>query len=95
MKAILFVDNEAVCAALTNGAAKNKVALMLVFVMWSLAAQYCIALGAERVPSEVNPAYLRSRGKELSFKTEPRVDLVTATKLFAMCDLSRMLQRTD
>ena len=50
MKAILFVDTDAACAALTKGSAKNTVALMLVFTMWPLAAQYGKAIRARRVP---------------------------------------------
>ena len=49
-EAFLPVSNEAACTALTKGAAKNKVASMLVFTMWSLLAQYDVAIWTGRVP---------------------------------------------
>ena len=47
-KLILSVDNEAACAALTKGAAKNRCALMLVYTLWYLAALLDFRLWAER-----------------------------------------------
>ena len=69
-KASFFVDNEAACAALTTGAAKNPVALLLGYALWAVAAQRDVGLWAERVPTEVNPADPPARDRELSFETE-------------------------
>ena len=57
----LFVDNEAACAAAATGVSRSKAALMLVFSLWAIAAQYDSALWTERVPTQVNPADIPSR----------------------------------
>ena len=68
---ISFVGNEAARAAFTKGAAKIKVAWLLICTTWSLAAQYDIAMWAERVPSKISPALLPPRNKELDLEAEP------------------------
>ena len=50
-KIILFGDNEAACAALTSGAAKNRCALLLVYTIWSVLAQIDLQIWIERVAS--------------------------------------------
>ena len=57
-KAILSVGNEAAGAAPTKGASKNRLALALVYTLWSVAACYDIAFWIERVPTKLNPADL-------------------------------------
>ena len=86
----MFVLNEAACAALTRGAAKIEVALML--RLWALATQYDTAILAERVPSKAKPGDRRSRNGEVSLETEAKKGPATVDGLFSMCDLSRMLQ---
>ena len=73
----MVVDDEAACAALTKGAAENKVALMLVYAMWAVVARYDIAIGMERVPTNRNPAELPSREQALSSKTEQRMEIAS------------------
>ena len=68
-RAILFVNNEAACAALTTGASKAPGALLLVYALWAIAAERDIGLWMERVPAGVNPADRPSRGRALSFPT--------------------------
>ena len=94
-KAILFVDNEAASAASTRGAAGNKVTLMLVFTMWSPAAQYDIAISTERAPSKVNPADLPPGNRRLDFEADPKKDLASAQDFFSVFDLSWMFQHAD
>ena len=53
---ILFVDTEAACVALTSGTAKNRCALLLVYTLWSIVAQFGLEIWAERIPSAQNPA---------------------------------------
>ena len=59
-------------AALTKGAARNKVALILAPTMWAVAARDDIAYRVERAPAKANPAYLLSRNQQLSFGTDPK-----------------------
>ena len=92
---VLFVDNEAASAALTKGAAKNGVALMLVLTLSALAAQYYIPLGTGRVPPKVNPTDLSSRNKEIASGAEPKKELATIEELLPVCDLAWMLQQAD
>ena len=66
-RAILFVDNEAACAALTAGTSRAPGALLLVYALRAIAAEHDIGLWTERVPTGVKPAGLPSRDKELSF----------------------------
>ena len=91
-KIILFVDNEAACAALTSGAAKNRCALLLVYTLWSIVAQCDLKLWIERAPSAQNPADLPSRGRQLSFDTEAGQALPPVKEMVEFCDLSRALQ---
>ena len=58
-RVILFVGDEAACAAMAKGTAKDKVALMLVYSLRAMVAQYEIALLWERTPPKLNPADLR------------------------------------
>ena len=90
---ILFVDDKAARAALTEGTARKGVSLTLVFTMWTLAAPYDIALWTERVPSKVGPAHLPPTNTECDFEIEPKQDLASVDELFSMSDLSWMLQR--
>ena len=93
---ILFADSEDDCAALTDGAAKNKIDLALVYPLWAIAAQYDIGVWTERVPTSVNPAGHPPRGRELTCATEPRQDLASINGLAPKCDLPWMtFRRTD
>ena len=85
---ILFLETGAVSAALSKGAATNKVTLMLVSTLRTLAAQYDIALCTERVPSKANPAALPSRNREISLETAPNKERATVDELFPICDLA-------
>ena len=76
-----FVDNEADCAASTKGISRNTAPLILVYSLTAKAAQYDKAVWTERVPTQVNPADLPSRGRQLSFATEPSEDLATLGEL--------------
>ena len=90
-RVILFVDNEAACAALTTGTSKVPGALLLVYALYAIAAEHDIALWTERVPTGVNPADLPSRHKELSFPTQPSVELASLTDLLSAYDFSWVL----
>ena len=90
-RAILFVDNEAACAALTTGTSKVPGALLLVYALWAIAAEHDVALWTERVPTGVNPADLPSRNKELSFSTQPSVELAALSELLSAYDFSWVL----
>ena len=59
-RVILFVDNEAACAALTTGTSKVPGALLLVYALYAIAAEHDVALWTERVPTGVNLADLPS-----------------------------------
>ena len=87
----LFVDKEAACAALAEGISRKNAALMLIYSLRAIAAHYDIALGTERVPTEVNPADAPSGDGQLSFTTEPSENLATLHALFSICDLSWVL----
>ena len=89
------VDNEAAFAALTKNPAENRAALMPVQPFWSAAAHYDIAIRIERAPTRLNPADLPSRWQELPFAPEPNREFATLEDIFACCDLSRVLQRTQ
>ena len=58
---ILVVDNEAASSALAKDAAKNRMALALVFTLWSVAARCDIALWVGRAPCKLNLADMPSR----------------------------------
>ena len=66
-RVILFVGNEAARAALTKGISWNKAALMLACSLWAMAAQCDIAIWAERFPTQVNPADLPPRDRQLVY----------------------------
>ena len=72
---ILFVDNEAARAALTKGVSRSKAALLLVYSLRAIPAQYDIAVWTEGVPTQVNPADAPSREEQLSFDTELERDM--------------------
>ena len=90
-RVILFVDNEAACAALTTGTSKVPGALLLVYALYAMAAEHDIALWTERVPTGVNPADLPSRHRELSFTTQPSVVLASLEDLLSAYDFSWVL----
>ena len=92
-RVILFVDNEAACAAMTSGTAKNKCALTIVYAFWAVSAQFDIQLWTERVPSAENPADLPSRDRALDFPTEAQQELPNISELMEFCDLSWLLQK--
>ena len=79
---ILLAENEAACAALTNGAAKDRIALTLVYTPRAIAARYEVLIWAERVSTKVNPADLPLRSTEPSPQTEPKKGLATFGGLF-------------
>ena len=89
---ILFVGNEAACAAMTKKTAKNKVALALVNSLRATAAQYDVGVWTERAPSKLNPGDFPSRDGELSLPTEPSRDVASITELFFVLDFPWMLQ---
>ena len=93
-KVILFVDNEAACAALANGAAKSQVALMLVFALSEMAAQRDISIWTERVPTQVNPPYLPPRNREISFRTGSRQEVAPVDVLVSIPEIPWAFQRT-
>ena len=90
-RVILFVDNEAACAALTTGTSKVSGALLLVYALYAMAAEHDISLWTERVPTGVNPADLPSRNKELSFSTQPSVELASLADILSAYDFSWVL----
>ena len=95
-RAILFVDNEAACAALTTGTSRVPGALLLVYALWAIAAEHDIGLWTERVPTGVNPADLPSRSKGLPFPTQPSVELASLTDILSAYDFSWvLLQKTN
>ena len=94
-RAILFVNNEEACAALTTGASKVPGALLLVYALWAIAAERDIGLWMERVPAGVNPADLPSRGRELSFPTEPAKELAPLKDLLTSYDFARELFQAE
>ena len=85
------MDDEAACAALTTGASNVPGALLLVYALWAIAAEHDIGLRTERVPAGVSPADLPSRGRELSFLTEPAKELASQSDILATYDFSRVL----
>ena len=92
----LFVDNEVACAALAKGSARNKGALPLLYALWAIAAQRDIGLWTERVPTEVNPADLPARDRDLSSETQPAQELVSHKDVLAIYDFSWVaIQRTE
>ena len=92
-KGILFVVNEAACAALTKGAARNGVAHLPFCSLRLVAARYDIAFWTERAPTQVNPADLPFRHWQLSFSAEPCGDLATFGGLLPVCHPSWMLMQ--
>ena len=90
---ITFVDNEAACSALTTGAARNRCALLLVYTLWSVVAQFDLQIWIERAPSAQNPADLPSRNRSLSFYTEERQELPDISQMSNFCDLSWLLRK--
>ena len=88
-RAILSLENEAACAALAKGSAKDKGVLPLVYALWAIATQDDIGLWAERVPTEVNPANFPSRDRDLSFEAEPARELVSLKDILSIYDFSR------
>ena len=74
-KVILFVDNEAAFAALARRTAKHRCALLLVYTLWSVLAQFDLEIWAERVSSAQNPADVPPRNKKLDFATEASQEL--------------------
>ena len=79
---ILFLDNEAACAALTKWASRSKASLLLVYSHWAIAAPYDIAIWTGRVPTQVNPADVPPRSGQLSFNTELSEDLDPPLRAF-------------
>ena len=57
----LHVDNEGARAALREGTATNKVALLLIDTSRAVVARYDVAIWVERVPTYRTPAKLPSR----------------------------------
>ena len=87
-RAFLVVDNEAACAALTKGTAKNNGALVLVFAFQAVAAQRDVGLWAERAPTEANPADVPPRGRDLFFETELARELASFKDALPIYDFS-------
>ena len=88
------MDNEAARAALTTGTSEVPGDLLLVYALWAIAAEHDMWLGAERVPAGANPADLASRNNELSFQTEPAIELASLKDLISSYDFSRALPQT-
>ena len=74
-----------------TGAAKNPGALLRVYALWAVAAQRDVGLWTERVPTDVNPADLPSRDRELSPETEPANELAPLSGLLSTFDCSWVL----
>ena len=89
-RAILSLGNEAACAALAKGSAKDKGVLPLVYALWAIATQDDIGLWAERLPAEVNPAGHPPRDRDLSFETEAAKALVPTKDILSSYDSSSM-----
>ena len=82
---VLICGDEADCAASTKGAAKSKVALMLVYTLWAAAARYGMDTWAE-LPAKPNPADLPSGARELPVETEPKTELASIDGLVRFGD---------
>ena len=89
------MGDEVECAGLTKGAAGREIASAPVYALWAVAAQFDVAILAERVPPKVNPADPPCRSEELSPPTEPHEELPIIDEFFSLCDRSWMLRRTD
>ena len=87
-RAIIFVDNDAACSVLAKGTAKNKGARVLVDAVWDIAAQRDIGLWTERVPTDVNPADLPPRDRDLPLETEKAKELVFFKDTLSIYDCS-------
>ena len=83
----LSVGDEEACAALTTGAGKDKVAFMLVFAPWAIAARYDIWIWTERVPTKVKSVDLPSRIKKLPFPSELKEGLAAIVGPFSTRDI--------
>ena len=70
-------------------------ALLLVYVLWAIAAEHDIALWTERVPTGVNTADLSSCNKEPSFPTQISEELASLKDLLSPYDFSRVLLQSD
>ena len=92
-KIVLFVDNEAACADLSGGTAKNRCALLLVYTLWSVVAQFDLQRWIGRVPSAQNPADLPFRNRALSPAAEAQQELPDVSQMSNFCDLSRLFQK--
>ena len=74
-KLILFAAKEAAAAALVTGAPKFVVALRPPYGIWLAASSHDLSIRPLRVPTEVNPADSRSKGKWLPIHCEGREGL--------------------
>ena len=84
---ILVVNNLAACAALTKGAAKNKVVFILISTTWTVGARYVIALWVGRVPSKLSPAGWPSGGRKLPLETGTDRGLASLGELLRFANL--------
>ena len=92
---ILFVDNEAARAALTEGTSRNKAVPSAVYSLRAIAAQYDIAILPERVPTPEHSADVPSSAGQLSFNAWPSDDLASLYELSPICDFSWALLLRD
>ena len=89
---ILLADGETACAALARGAAKNKLALMMVYTIWAVAARYDVATWTDWPPSKRNPAGLPLKGRQLPCTTASEREFLSRTEIVALCNASRLFQ---
>ena len=61
-KLTLYIDADAVLAALVKGYSSREDICELIGVFWNLCAKYSVAVYLERVPTDANPADGPSRG---------------------------------
>ena len=87
-RAILFACNEAACAAIARGAAKNKGALLFVYALWAIAARRDIGLWTARVLTEANAADPPPRDRDLLSETGPAKELAPLKDILPIYDFS-------
>ena len=88
----MFVDNEATCAALAQGAAENRMAFMSVSAAWSVAARYNVAIRIGMASSKLIRTDLPSGGQELPSAAEPSKELPSLEDTYGLSDLLRTVK---
>ena len=91
----LGCHDEAACSALTKGAARDNVALVLAFALRDVAGEYDIALWVEGVRTQLNKADLPTRAQEISLEREPQAGIASLNELYCFRDSPQMLQGAE